>query len=53
MIPGFLKNTLINAALKRVAKAGDGGSTILGALVTLLLAETSIRTLRSRSSFEP
>lgn len=39
MIPGFLKNTLINTALKRVAKAGDGGSTILGTLVTLLLAE--------------
>ncbi len=39
MIPGFLKNTLINTAMKRVAKAGDGGSTILGSLVTLLLAE--------------
>ena len=39
MIPGFLKNAVINTALKRVARAGDGGSTILGTLVTLLLAE--------------
>ncbi len=39
MIPGFLKNSLINTALKRLAKAGDSGSTILGTLVTLLLAE--------------
>ncbi len=30
MIPGFLKNALINTALKRAAKAGDGGSTIPG-----------------------
>ena len=39
MIPGFLKNAVINTALKRVAASGDGGSTILGTLVTLLLAE--------------
>jgi hypothetical protein len=36
--PGSLRDALINTALKRVAKAGDGGSTVLGTLMTLLLA---------------
>jgi hypothetical protein len=39
MVPNFVKTALINTTLKRLAHAGDGGSTLLGTLATALLAE--------------